>query len=70
MLEVREHEVKHTTAADAGYMGEYEEKMQAALKVVQGALEAHAKLLSTDEERQLRSAFDKHWQAYLANLFR
>ena len=30
MLEVREHEVKHTTAADAGYMGEYEEKMQAA----------------------------------------
>jgi methyl-accepting chemotaxis protein len=34
MLEVRELEVKHARAADAGYMDEYEEKMKAAVAVV------------------------------------
>ena len=65
MLEVREFEVKHTIAADAGYMGEYEEKMNASLTVVGSALKGHADLLSNDEERKLRAEFDKHWQAYM-----
>ncbi|MEK6669414.1 MAG: methyl-accepting chemotaxis protein [Pseudomonadota bacterium] len=66
VLEAREFEVKHTTASDTGYMGEYEEKMNAALEVTKTALTAHGKLLSSDDERQLRAAFDQHWQAYLA----
>jgi len=65
MLEVREFEVKHTTASDAGYMGEYEEKMNASLTVVGSALKGHTDLLSNDEERKLRAEFDKHWQAYM-----
>jgi methyl-accepting chemotaxis protein len=58
-LEVREFQVKHTTAADAGHMSDYEENMAAALGVVKTALDAHSQLISEVKEGDLRKAFDQ-----------
>jgi methyl-accepting chemotaxis protein len=64
-LEVREFEVKHTTAADSSYMAEYEDKMAESLKSVTTSLAEHEKLLGDGEERELTAKFTKHWQTYL-----
>ncbi|HEY1092951.1 MAG TPA: methyl-accepting chemotaxis protein [Burkholderiaceae bacterium] len=66
LLEYREFEVKLTTAADASYLSEYEEKMTAALKPATEAVEAHAKLVSEDQEKVLTTAFAKLLDAYMA----
>jgi methyl-accepting chemotaxis protein len=66
MLEVRDYEVKHTTATDTGYMGDYEDKMNAALKAAQEALTHHSQFLQNEEDRAQRRSLDKHWQAYLS----
>jgi methyl-accepting chemotaxis protein len=65
LLEYREFEVKHSTAADAGYMDEYREKMDAAFKTAQEALAAHALLVVDGEQRTLREGLDKTLKAYL-----
>ncbi|MFG6430392.1 methyl-accepting chemotaxis protein [Roseateles sp. LYH14W] len=65
LLEYREFEVKHSTAADAGYMDEYGEKMGTALKAAQEALTAQAPLIADDEQRGLREGLDKSLKAYL-----
>jgi methyl-accepting chemotaxis protein len=65
LLEYREFEVKHSTAADAGYMDEYHEKMVQALKAAQEALAAHALLVVDGEQRTLRDGLDKTLKAYL-----
>jgi len=65
LLEYREFEVKHSTAADAGYMDEYHEKMVQALKSAQEALAAHALLIVDGEQRTLRDGLDKTLKAYL-----
>lgn len=66
LLEFRNFEVKHTTAADAGYMAEYEDKMAEALKAIDASLSAHAALPVDNDEAPLKADFAKHWQAYLA----
>jgi len=66
LLEYREFEVKVTTAADAGYMSEYEEKMVAALKPATASIAAHAALVSQEDEKTLTAAFDKQLQGYVA----
>ena len=65
LLEYREFEIKHSTAADAGYMDEYREKMDGALKAAQEALAAHAQLVTDGEQRTLREGLDKTLKAYL-----
>ena len=65
LLEYREFEVKHSTAADAGYMDEYREKMEPALNAARDSLAAHALLVAGDEQRGLREGLDKHLKAYL-----
>ncbi|PTT88094.1 hypothetical protein DBR42_10405, partial [Pelomonas sp. HMWF004] len=66
MLEYREFEVKHTTAADAGYMDEYEEKMKATLQVAQQALAASSALLPPGEHQELHGKLDGLLKTYLA----
>jgi methyl-accepting chemotaxis protein len=66
LLEYREFEVKHTTAADAGYMDEYEEKMKAALETARQALGASAALLPAGEHQALNAKFDAALKTYLA----
>ena len=51
--------VKHTTAADAGYMDEYEEKMRGALQASKEALQAHRELVLAGDHQALRADFDK-----------
>jgi methyl-accepting chemotaxis protein len=65
ILEMRDLEVKHTQAADAGYMEEYEEKMKLARDaVIKNASEFEA--LGMDAEtKQLFSAYGKAWADYL-----
>ena len=59
LLEHREFVVKHTTAADAGYMDEYEEKMRGALQASKEALQAHRELVLAGDHQALRADFDK-----------
>jgi methyl-accepting chemotaxis protein len=66
ILEVREFEVKHTTAADASYMAEYEDKMAAAMQVAKAALAANEKLENDQGATPLLAKLGQHWQAYLA----
>jgi methyl-accepting chemotaxis protein len=65
MLEMRDMEVRHTQAADAGYMEEYEEKM----KLARDSVNKHAaefKALGLDPQTlQLFSTYGKAWQDYL-----
>jgi methyl-accepting chemotaxis protein len=65
VLEFREFEKKHANAADAGYMAEYEDKMAAALVVVNEQLGAYTKLVVDADERALYDSFMKSWNAYL-----
>jgi methyl-accepting chemotaxis protein len=66
LLEHREFVVKHTTAADAGYMDEYEEKLKAAGAAAEAALQAHQALVLPGEHQDLRAGFDKLLKEYLA----
>ncbi|WP_394401349.1 methyl-accepting chemotaxis protein [Roseateles sp. LKC17W] len=65
LLEHREFTVRHTTAADAGYMDEYEEKLRGAREAVQQALQAHQALVMPGEHQALRATFDKLLNDYL-----
>ncbi len=64
MLTAREWEMKHSTASDAGYREEYEEKLQAALKARKAAMDAHAALPADAGEDKLLAAYGKAWDAY------
>ena len=66
LLEYREFEVKHTTAADAGYMDEYEDKLKGALQAAQQSLAAHSALSLTGEHQALRAKVDGLLASYLA----
>jgi methyl-accepting chemotaxis protein len=61
MLEMRDMEVRHTQAADAGYMDEYEEKMKLARDVVSKHVSEFKALGLDAETHQLFSAYDKAW---------
>jgi methyl-accepting chemotaxis protein len=63
-LEFREFEVKHTRAADASYMAEYEDKMKAALEVMGKRLDEYRKLVRDGDERTQFAAFEKSWREY------
>ncbi|MBW8370281.1 MAG: MCP four helix bundle domain-containing protein [Thiobacillus sp.] len=65
MLEVREFEVKHASAADIGYMDEYEEKMAAALGTVSAHSAEYAKMVDDPEGKKLFETFEKTWAEYL-----
>jgi methyl-accepting chemotaxis protein len=66
MLEIRNLEVKHTQAADVGYMDEYEEKMKLARDDVSKRA-SEFKALSLDAEtQQLFLTYDKAWTEYLS----
>jgi methyl-accepting chemotaxis protein len=65
MLEVREFEVKHASAADIGYMDEYEEKMAAALGTVTAHSAEYAKMVDDPEGKKLFEPFEKTWTEYL-----
>ena len=65
MLEFREFEIKHTTAADTSYMSEYEEKMtKAAAAVNQGMADVRELGKEVPDEKPLMATLDKNWQAY------
>jgi methyl-accepting chemotaxis protein len=66
ILEFREFELKHTRAADVGYMTEYEEKMQALLSVATANIGGYAQLHSDDQGKELFAVFQKAWAQYLA----
>jgi methyl-accepting chemotaxis protein len=65
MLEFRDLEVKHTRAADVGYMEEYEEKMKAALAIVTQESSGYEKMIEGEEGKQLFGKFSKTWAEYL-----
>ncbi|MEY4427623.1 MAG: hypothetical protein RLZZ182_312 [Pseudomonadota bacterium] len=66
LLAFRELEVKHTTAADEGYMAEYEDKMKEQTAQVGKALSTYRAHELTPEEAALIDKVDKAWSAYLA----
>ena len=65
ILEFREFELKHTRAADASYMAEYEDKMREALARVDAGRKAYLALPADAQESALRDAFAKAWDDYL-----
>ena len=66
MLDYRDLEVKHTKAADVGYMDEYEEKMQAAHAQVETQAAQYRKMLDTEDGLKRFSRYEKAWNDYLA----
>ncbi|MEY2839238.1 MAG: hypothetical protein RJB60_1537 [Pseudomonadota bacterium] len=65
MLEFRDFEIKHTTAADTSYMSEYEEKMAKAAAAVALAVKGVHDLGDQEpDETALLAALDKNLQAY------
>jgi len=65
ILEFRDFEKKHANSADSSYMAEYEDKMAAALAIVNEQLAGYEKLVEGADERALHDAFKKSWNAYL-----
>jgi methyl-accepting chemotaxis protein len=65
MLEVRDLEVKHAHASDAGYMEEYEEKMKAALAIVTANSTEYEKMIGDADGKKLFESFSKAWTEYL-----
>ena len=66
ILEMRDMEVKHTQAADAGYMDEYEEKMKFARDAVTKQASEFKALGLDAQTLQLFTAYDKAWIEYLS----
>ncbi|MDP3700586.1 MAG: methyl-accepting chemotaxis protein [Hylemonella sp.] len=66
MLDYRAYEVKHTVAADEGYMADYEDRMKELLQAISKEFAAYEKLPSSDAEVKLYETFKKKWAEYLA----
>jgi methyl-accepting chemotaxis protein len=66
ILELRDLEVRHTQAADAGYMDEYEEKMKAARDEVNKHAAEFQAIGADAQTQQLFSAYNKAWTEYMA----
>ena len=66
ILEIRDLEIRHSRAADIGYMDEYEEKMKAILQAVTAHSEAYAVMATEPEGSKLLPTFSKAWGEYLA----
>ena len=64
-LEIRELEVKHANAADAGYMDEYEEKMKASLTALMENNRFYEARVHDAESKKLYEVVSKAWAAYL-----
>jgi methyl-accepting chemotaxis protein len=64
MLAFRDLEIKHTTAADEGYMAEYEDKMKAQADLVSKAMALYLKHDLLDNEKPLIEQTQKSWSAY------
>jgi len=64
ILEQREYEIKHTHADDAGYMSEYEDKMQAARQSIDKNLADYVALGLSAQQQSLYDAVRKPLQEY------
>ncbi|MFZ2989610.1 methyl-accepting chemotaxis protein [Ideonella sp.] len=64
LLEVRDWESKASRAADAGYLGDYLEKQEAAARAMREHHASFQQKINTDEERQLEAAFSKALAAW------
>jgi len=64
LVDVREHEIKHSRTADSSYHSEYEEKIGVAAKAANAAQAAYEALVASDAERELFAKFSKGWAGY------
>jgi len=65
VLEVRELEVKHARAGDAGYRAEYEDKLKEVLTKVSVSVADYGKIAHDAAGSKLAVAFAAKWQEYL-----
>ncbi len=65
LIDLGELQAKHTRAADAGYMDEYEEKMKALAATVDKRLSDYQGLITDEEGKSLFGTFFKSWKTYL-----
>ncbi|MES2831593.1 MAG: methyl-accepting chemotaxis protein [Pseudomonadota bacterium] len=66
MLESFDLQTKHASAADAGYMDDYEEKMKAALVIIDANKKKFEQSIGDTDERKLFESFSKRWADYQA----
>jgi methyl-accepting chemotaxis protein len=64
VLEIRDFEIKHSRALDAGYMDEYEEKMKTAATSLATSIKAFKDVGLDAEEAKLFAAYEKAWGEY------
>ena len=65
LIDLRELQVKHVNAADAGYMEEYEGKMKALTTLVEKHLADHQKLIPDVQDRTAFDNVTKSWKSFL-----
>ncbi|MBC7941539.1 MAG: MCP four helix bundle domain-containing protein [Chitinophagaceae bacterium] len=65
LMDMRDHEIKHSRTDDRSYHTEYEEKIAEGHKVFSQGLAAYQALLGGAAEREMLAKFDKHNAAYL-----
>ena len=65
LIDLRELQVKHVNAADAGYMEEYEEKMKALTVLVEKRLVDYQTLISDAQDRTEFNNVTKSWKEFL-----
>ena len=65
IIEVRELEIKHARATDAGDKTEYEDKMKVAIAGIAGQMADLDTHISDAEERKLAETFAAAWKEYL-----
>ncbi len=64
-LEVRSLEIKHVSAADAGYMDEYEEKIKAEIQLANVNNQEYKNRATDAQSIKLFTIADKAWRDYL-----
>jgi methyl-accepting chemotaxis protein len=64
LIETREFEIKHSRATDKSYLAEYDEKHNAAAKVVETALQGYLALPAQADEQKVSGALSKAWEGY------
>ncbi len=65
LIDLRELQIKHAQAADAGYMDEYEEKMKALTASVEQHAKDYKTLITGEDDAALFDKFTNAWKAYL-----
>ncbi|MFN7444223.1 MAG: MCP four helix bundle domain-containing protein, partial [Curvibacter sp.] len=65
LIEYRDFEVKHTRAADDGYMADYEDRMKELMQGINSEFSTYEKIPSSDDERKIYMVFRKALSDYL-----